>query len=193
MPEIVLASTSPYRRQQLARLGLSFSCIAPACDEAALKREHCGEPQALAERLAAAKAASIADQHPDDLIIAGDQICSLDGAVLDKPGSHERAREQLQQLSGREHQLITAIHVRLGAEVRSHTDLARISMRTLMVDEIDRYLAADQPLDCAGSYKIESRGITLVDRIVAEDHSAITGLPLIALCRLLRELGVQVG
>ncbi|MBA3845871.1 MAG: septum formation protein Maf [Planctomycetes bacterium] len=191
MPDLVLASTSPYRRHLLERLGLPFAAIAPACDEEALKRPEL-TPRALAESLALAKADSLAASHPDAAIIGGDQVATIDGRILGKPGTPAKAAEQLALLAGRTHELITAIVVRHGGQAHAHTDVTRLTMRPLERAQIERYIAADRPLDCAGSYKLECRGIALFDRIESADHSAIVGLPLIALTRILAGLGFAI-
>jgi septum formation protein len=190
---LVLASTSAYRRSLLERLGIPFRCRAPLCDEAALQRQSSGiEPRLLAETLAVAKASSLAGEEPSSAIIGCDQLVSFEGRVFGKPGTFERAVDQLAAMSGRTHELITALVVIRGDETFRHTDVTRLQMRPLSCDAIERYVDADRPLDCAGSYKLESRGIVLFDRIESDDHSAITGLPLIALVTILRELGFAI-
>lgn len=192
-PGLVLASTSAYRRGLLERLGIPFRCRAPLCDEAALQRESAGlEPRRLAERLALAKASSLVQEEPGSAIIGGDQLVSFSGRVFGKPGTADRAIEQLTSMAGRTHELITALVVIRGSDVFRHTDVTRLRMRPLPRDAIERYVAADEPIDCAGSYKLESRGIVLFDRIESDDHSAITGMPLIALVTILRELGFAI-
>jgi septum formation protein len=192
-PGLVLASTSAYRRGLLERLGIPFRCRAPLCDEAALQRESAGlEPRRLAERLALAKASSLVQEEPGSAIIGGDQLVSFSGRVFGKPGTADRAIEQLTSMAGRTHELITALVVIRGSDVFRHTDVTRLRMRPLPRDAIERYVAADEPTDCAGSYKLESRGIVLFDRIESDDHSAITGMPLIALVTILRELGLTI-
>lgn len=191
MPELVLASTSPYRKALLERLGLPFRCRAPQVDEEALKDEPIG-PRALAERLALAKASSLRADEPGATLIGGDQLVSCRGRILGKPGSVEGAIDQLALLSGRTHELITALALWHEGQSYLHTDVTTLSMRPLERGEITRYVLADRPLDCAGSYRIEARGITLFDRIESCDHSAIVGMPLIALTTLLRELGFSV-
>jgi septum formation protein len=192
-PGLVLASTSGYRRGLLERLGVPFRCRAPLCDESALQRESAGmEPRRLAETLAMAKASSLGEEEPSSTIIGCDQLVSFGGRVFGKPGTAERAIDQLLSMSGQTHELITALVVTRGPNVFRHTDVTLLRMRPLSRDAIERYVAADRPLDCAGSYKLESRGIVLFDRIESEDHSAITGLPLIALVTILRELGFAI-
>jgi len=190
---LVLASTSRYRADLLARLGLPFRAEAPACDEDALKAQASGmDPQALAEALALAKAESLRARFPDAAILGGDQLAALDGEVLGKPGSAEGAARQLARLAGRTHALITAIALVIGERVIRHTEVARLTMRPLTADQIERYVAADDPADCAGSYKLERRGIALFSRIEAGDHTGIVGLPLMAITGMLAEVGIEV-
>jgi septum formation protein len=190
--DLLLASTSRYRAALLSRLGLPFRCLAPACDEEALKRPGLS-PQGLSEMLALAKAQSLAASNPAATIIGGDQIAALEEEggwrILGKPGTAPAALEQLVHLAGRTHLLFTAIAVLQRGTVLRHTDVTALRMRALTRDQLARYIDADQPLDCAGSYKLEARGITLFERIDSGDHSAITGLPLIALTGMLSGLG----
>jgi septum formation protein len=192
-PCLVLASTSVYRRSLLERLGLPFRCRAPLCDESAIQRKSSGmPPRLLAETLAMAKASSLVGEESASAIIGCDQLVAFEGRVFGKPGTVERAVEQLAAMAGRTHELITAMVVIRGDETFRHTDITRPRMRSLSREAIERYVHADRPLDCAGSYKLESRGIVLFDRIESDDHSAITGLPLIALVTILRELGFAI-
>jgi septum formation protein len=197
LPEIVLASTSRYRRELLARLGLPFRVRAPACDEETLKAELRGRdaalaPEVLTARLARAKAESLRDAEPAATIIGSDQVAALGAEVLEKPGTAERAILQLEKLAGRTHVLVTAVAVVHAGSVLEHADVTRLTMRPLTREQIERYVAADAPLDCAGSYKLEQRGVTLFERIESADHSAITGLPLIALTSMLARAGYPV-
>jgi septum formation protein len=186
---LILASTSKYRRELLARLGVPFDVAAPSCDEEALKDPSLA-PAALALYLAREKARSIAGQYPHAHILGSDQLAEVDGEILGKPGSPERALEQLQKLSGRAHRLITAFALICpDGTVLEHLDTHVLHMRALSKAELTRYVSADEPLDCAGSYKIEARGITLLERIEGADFSAIMGLPLIALTSTLRVRG----
>ena len=192
-PDLVLASTSPYRRDLLARLGLPFTVAAPTCDEDAIKAE--GQPvQALVARLARLKAASVPPPSARCLIIGSDQAAEIDGEILGKPGTVAAAEAQLARLAGREHRLVTAVAVldpasgRLGEAL----DVHHLTLRPLQADEIRRYVAQDRPLDCAGAYRIEGLGISLFEAISGADFTAIVGLPLLALSRLLREAGVPV-
>jgi septum formation protein len=190
-PEIVLASTSRYRHELLARLGLAFRGVAPDCDEEAYKARGLA-PEALAETLALAKAESVRAAHPHATIIGSDQVAAIDGQILGKPGTRENAARQLALLAGRTHRLITAVAVIQGERVLRHTDVAHLTVRSLSEAQIARYVAADDPLDCAGSYKLERRGIALLSRIQSDDYTAIVGLPLVALGGLLVTLGYEV-
>jgi septum formation protein len=190
-PELILASTSPYRRTLLERLGVPFRCLPPRFDEAAFPADGLG-PRTLAEALAAEKALSVETDAPDAVIIGSDQLVSLDGTIYGKPGTAAKAVEQLVSMSGRSHQLFTALAVRhLGRTIR-HVDVTVLRMRSLEPEAIGRYVERDRPYDCAGSYKLEAAGITLFDRIETEDHTAITGLPLVALTTILRGLGYRI-
>ncbi len=196
--ELVLASTSLYRRELLTRLGVAFRCVAPRLDEASLDSRG-KEPREIAALLALGKAASIRPLEPSATIIGSDQIVAIEGQILGKPGSRQRAVDQLTALSGRTHELITAVGVLKAGESPEdtrqtwlHTDVTRMTMRSLSRDEIERYIDHEKPFDCAGSYKFESRGIVLFERVETDDPSAITGLPLIALVSFLRSIGHAV-
>lgn len=186
--DLILASTSPYRRALLERLGVPFRAEAPAVDEDAYKAR-IPSPVALAEALARAKAEAVARSHTGAVVIGSDQLVALDGQILGKSGSTEAAESQLAAMAGRTHDLVTAMTVIHPGGIAAHTDVTRLTMRSLAPEAIRRYVAADRPLDCAGSYKLEARGIALFERIESQDHSAITGLPLIALTTILRSLG----
>jgi septum formation protein len=162
-------------------------------DEDAHKREP-ADPVALAERLAAAKAEAVAARFPHAVVIGSDQLAAIDGDILGKPGTPENAVAQLARLSGRTHELVTAVCVLRQADGarRTHTDRTRLTMRPLTRDELSRYVALDAPTDCAGSYKIESAGIALFDRVETDDFTAVTGLPLITLTRLLRDFSIAI-
>jgi septum formation protein len=189
MPVLVLASTSVYRRELVTRLGVACSSVAPSCDEEALKDPRLA-PAELALHLAREKARSVAGEWPDAHVLGSDQLVEVEGQILGKPGNAERALEQLTRLSGRSHRLITAYALLCpGGAVVEHVDVHVLHMRALTRDELSRYVQADQPFDCAGSYKIEARGITLVERIEGADFTAIMGLPLVALTSTLRAQG----
>lgn len=191
MRAIVLASGSRYRREQLARLGLAVECLAPEVDESALPGE---APPALALRLAGAKAAAVAALRPRALVIGSDQVASLDGRRLRKPGTAAAQAEQLMAGAGRELLFHTAVCVLDAADgsARTHLDLTRCRMRALDAAAIARYVAAEPAWDCAGGFKIEGRGIALFEEVSSSDPSALVGLPLIALCRMLGAHGVPL-
>jgi septum formation protein len=191
--DLILASTSPYRRAQVERLGVPFRSVAPPVDEDALKAAWGAiAPRELAERLALAKAEGVARGEPDAVVIGGDQLVAFEGSILGKPGTTEQAVAQLSAMSGRSHELITALAVIDGGRLYARTDVTRMILRPLTLEELRRYVEADRPLDCAGSYKLESRGIALFGRIESEDHSAIVGVPMIALTTILREVGFAI-
>ncbi len=188
---LILASTSVYRRQLLDRLGLPYSVESPKTDEAPLPNE---TPHALAERLARAKADAVAALHPDAWVIGSDQVAERDGEALGKPGDHASAVAQLRAASGRSLRFQTAVCVRcVAADVASiHRDVTEVAFRVLDAGAIERYLRTEQPYDCAGSFKSEGLGIALFESIRSDDPTALIGLPLIALARMLREAGFSV-
>lgn len=188
MPDLILASTSRYRQELLARLRLPFRCERPEVDETPLPGE---APAALAERLALAKARAVAARHPDAIVIGSDQVADLEGRPLGKPGSHDLAARQLAEMSGRQVVFQTAVAVvapHLAAIERAEV---RVRMRQLTAAEIETYLQADQPYDCAGSAKVESLGIALLESVDSDDPTALVGLPLIRTCALLRRAGLE--
>lgn len=186
---LVLGSTSRYRRELLARLNVAFDVAAPDVDETPLPSE---APRTLALRLALAKARVVARQHPAALVIGSDQVADLAGQPLGKPGSHERAVQQLRQMRGQTVIFQTAVAVVCAATGFEQVDLApvEVKFRPLSDDEIERYLQAEQPYDCAGSAKSEGLGIALLDAIHSDDPTALIGLPLIRTCRMLRAAGL---
>ena len=187
---LVLGSTSPYRRDLLARLRLDFSVDAPRVDETP---RHGETPARLAQRLALEKAQEVAARHPGAVVIGADQVAELDGQPIGKPGNHDRAVAQLQAMRGRQVVFHTAVAV-----VRPDTGFAQgllaqvaVHFRTLTDAEIDRYLRLEQPYDCAGSAKCETLGIALLDHIHSDDPTALVGLPLMRTCALLRLAGID--
>lgn len=188
---LVLASTSPYRRALLERLGVPFAVADPEVNEQHGQGE---SPQATAGRLAEAKARAVANRYPDSLIIGSDQVAVCDGKILGKPITHANAVRQLRALSGREAVFHTAVCVHRAQTGASLGRIVpcRVTFRTLDDATIESYLAKEQPYDCAGSAKSEGLGIVLIARIQSEDPSALIGLPLIALVDLLREQGLNV-
>jgi septum formation protein len=183
---LVLASTSPYRRELLARLRLPFDVVRPEVDETPAP----GEPPAtLALRLARAKAAAVAAAHPDAWVIGSDQVADLDGVPLGKSGGRAAAIDQLTAMSNRAVVFRTAVSVRRGDATHDALDATRVRFRPLAREEIERYVDAEQPFDCAGSFKSEGLGIALFDAIETHDPTALIGLPMIATARLLRLAG----
>ena len=189
--ELILASTSPYRRALLERLGVPFRSVASGVDEDAIKGLGL-PPRAVAERLALAKAEAPAGEWPGATLIGSDQVVAFDGRTLGKPGSLDAAIGQLTAMAGKPHELITALAVRHRGRVVTHTDVTTLWMRALGRVEIARVVAADRPIDCAGGYKLEGRGIALFERIESADQAAIVGLPLIALTTILRGFGYRI-
>jgi septum formation protein len=185
---LILASTSTYRRELLGRLGLHFEVARPEVDETPLANEAAG---ALAHRLADAKARSIGQRQPDAWVIGSDQVAELNGQVLGKPGSFERAADQLAASSGQRLQFHTSVALYRHSDRRSYrmTDLTVVRFRSLSNAEIERYLHAEQPYDCAGSFKVEGLGICLFESIESQDPTGLIGLPLIALAQALRQAG----
>jgi septum formation protein len=189
-PRLILASSSAYRRELLARLQLPFEAIAPDIDET----PHPGEtPDATALRLAREKAAAIAGSHPDALVIGSDQVATLDGRQIGKPGDHARALAQLQAMRGRQVVFHTALCLWDGRDGSCQIEnvQAFVAFRDLPDAELDAYLRIEQPYDCAGSAKNEGLGIAILERIDSSDPTALTGLPLITLTSMLRRAGVS--
>ena len=188
---LVLGSTSRYRRELLTRLGLTFTTEAPGVDETPQKGE---SPRDLAVRLALAKARDVARRHPQAIVIGSDQVADLAGQPLGKPGNHERAVAQLRAMRGQTVIFQTAVSVVCQATGFKQSDLAAVEVRfrALEDDEIERYLRAEQPYDCAGSAKSEGLGIALLDAILSDDPTALIGLPLIRTARLLRAAGLRL-
>lgn len=191
MKPLALASTSKYRKALLERLGLPFTVEAPEVDESEHHRKR-ARPKIIAEGLALEKAKRVLERHPDSVVIGADQVASIRHGLLLKPGGREAALEQLRLLAGRTHELITAIVVMDAERVLPHTEITKLTMEPLTEEMLIRYVDRDEPWDCAGSYKIESLGVSLFSRVEGSDITAIQGLPLMAVSRLLREMGYQV-
>lgn len=187
-PTLVLGSTSRYRRELLQRLGVPFELTSPDVDETPQPGE---TPAALAPRLALAKARAVAKLHPKAVVIGSDQIADLHGQPIGKPGTHERAVAQLRAMSGQALVFHTALAVvRPATGFERVVDVpVRVKFRVLSDAEIETYLRAEQPYDCAGSAKSEGLGVTLLHAIESDDPTALIGLPLIQTCELLREAG----
>jgi septum formation protein len=185
-PPLLLASGSRYRAELLARLRLPFRTLAPDIDETPLAGE---SAQQLAPRLASAKAMALSASHPEAWIIGSDQAAAVDDRIVGKPGHRDRAIDQLIAASGREVRFITAIALWTPQGLHEAVDITRVHFRRLDREAIERYVDAERPFDCAGSFKCEGYGITLFEAIESSDPTALIGLPLIALCSLLRKAG----
>jgi septum formation protein len=189
--KLVLASTSPFRRVLLERLGIPFATANPSVDETPLPAE---EPVLLVQRLAEAKARAVAHAHRRALIIGSDQLATLDGAVMGKPGGRAGAITQLEMASGRTVSFLTGLCL-LNAD-SGHAQVAcepfRVHFRTLTPEQIAFYVDQEQPFSCAGSFKSEGLGIALFERLEGDDPNALIGLPLIRLIRMLATEGIDV-
>lgn len=188
---LVLGSTSPYRRELLQRLHLPFEVATPDVDETPLPGE---TPRLLAERLALAKARAVARNFPHAVVIGSDQVADLNGLPLGKPGNHERAVAQLRQMRGQTVVFQTAVAVVCLESGFEQSSLAavRVTFRDLSDAEIENYLRAEQPYDCAGSAKSEGLGIALLESIDNDDPTALVGLPLIRTCKMIQAAGVAL-
>ena len=188
---LVLASTSPYRKELLQRLGLAFEVIAPHADERPLSGEDASD---TALRLAQLKAQSVRSAHRDALIIGSDQVATSDGRLLGKPGDHANAVRQLRSLSGKRADFLTAVALLDAANGSLQTRVVpcRVHFRSLDEKRIERYLEREKPYDCAGSAKVEGLGIALIARIETDDPTSLIGLPLIALTEMLERAGLPV-
>lgn len=189
--KLILGSTSPYRRELLGRLRVPFDVISPEVDESPLPHE---APLALASRLALAKAQAVAQRFPDSVVIGSDQVADLDGEPLGKPGDHARAVLQLRQMRGKTVVFHTAVAVvcKAGAFVDASVASVSVKFRDLSDAEIENYLLAETPYDCAGSAKSEGLGIALLESIQSDDPTALVGLPLIRTAAMLRAAGIDL-
>jgi septum formation protein len=191
VPALILASRSPYRRELLARLALPFEIVAPGVSEAHVAGE---SPADRALRLALQKAQAVAQHHPEAVVIGSDQVAACGQEVLDKPGDAARCRAQLTTLSGKSARFYTGCVV-LGLDTgvqQAHVDTTTVVFRPLSADEIERYVANEQPFDCAGGFKAEASGIALFECIESQDPTALIGLPLIWLAGALRAAGYRL-
>ncbi|NQZ00415.1 MAG: septum formation protein Maf [Bdellovibrionales bacterium] len=198
MTKLVLASSSPFRKQLLLDAGYSPVCISPEVDEDAVKGEGLS-PSQLADKLAEMKARAVwqglsssSEKAVKHIVIGSDQVACLDDEIFSKPGSEEKATETLQRLAGKTHQLITSVCVISPGSVGAFQNVTKLTMRQLREDQIRSYVAADQPLNCAGSYMLEKGGIKLFEKIESEDFTAIQGLPMIALTTMLIEISPEI-
>ena len=185
MSQLILASTSPWRRMLLEKLGLPFECAAPDVDETPRPEESARQ---LVTRLAQAKAQSLASRYPNHLIIGSDQVCVLDGEITGKPHTEENARRQLRKASGSIVTFYTglALYNSASGHLQTECEPFDVHFRHLSDKEIEGYVRKENPLQCAGSFKSEGLGITLFERLEGRDPNTLVGLPLIALCQMLR-------
>lgn len=194
MQPIILASASPYKKMLIDRLGISFSCCAPDIDENPVSGE---SATALAQRLAEEKAQRIAHRFPQSVVIGADQVAAMDGEILGKPGTHQRAAAQLKAQSGRTvlfHSGISLARYTEGKlEQQSRVNSTEVHFRQLSDQQIEHYLNIDKPYDCAGSFKAEALGISLFSSVNSNDPSSLIGLPLIDLCSMLAEWNININ
>lgn len=189
--QIILASTSPYRKQILEKLNVSFETTSPNVDETALSDE---SPSNLVNRLAVAKAQAVSNQFPSALIIGSDQVAVIDNNILGKPGNHENAVRQLQNASGKRVTFLTGLALlnTSTGNIQSEVVPFHVEFRELSASMIEKYLQTEQPYNCAGSFKSEGLGIVLFERLEGDDPNTLMGLPLIRLCRMLEHEGISV-
>ena len=188
---LILASASPYRRQQLESLGLHFAWEDSQVDESLLKQKTT-DPYQLCAQLALAKAQAISKKHPDALVLGADQLVYAQQKILGKAGTRASAIDQLQSLQGQSHQLITSCCLIAPNQSLQHTDITTITLKKLTREQIVSYVDCDQTWDCAGSYKLEKNGVVLMQKISTEDPSAIIGLPLMTITQWLMDLGIHI-
>ncbi len=189
--EIILASTSPYRKEQLERLTKSFKAHAPEVDEDIYK-QRISNPVELAETLSKLKAQSVQKEYLNDFIIGGDQVLSIGGEILGKPKTVEKAIDQLSMLSGKTHELITSTTYLSESYIQTKTIIAKMKMRELTSSQIENYIKSESPLNCCGSYMLENQGIALFEEINCSDYTAIIGLPLMSTASILIENGFSI-
>jgi septum formation protein len=185
---LILASTSKYRGILLAQLGHTFEAINPNVDEDEVKNGRL-LPEEIALHLSHSKAQAVYNRRPDACVIGSDQVCALDGEIFGKPHTTEKATEQIYKMQGKRHELLTAVTIIYPGGTETFLNRTILHMRALGLNEIKSYVEDDRPLDCAGSYKLESKGIKLFEKIEMNDHTAIIGLPLIELTTRLLKLG----
>lgn len=191
MIRIFLASKSPYRKELFQRLGVPFECMPSAVDEDFYKTK-IADPTELTQVLSLEKAKVINRKFPTDLVIGSDQVCYANKLILGKPGNHKTAFDQLSSMSGKMHELITSYTILYKNAVITKTNITKLYMRNLTQNQIKNYLSTDNPIDCAGSYKLELNGISLFNKIETDDQTAIIGLPLISLAHELIKLGITI-
>lgn len=193
MKKIVLASTSPYRRAQLATLGIPFESTKPLYDEDQEKHKVVADfkhPHKISQHLSFKKGESVA--NAESIVVSGDQLVSFEEKILGKPGTKEKAIEQLMMMQGKTHELVTACTVFNGLDPIGILNITTISLKPMSRKQIEYYVSIDNPVDCAGSYKIEKNGIQLVDALKTDDFTAIQGLPLLALAKVFNSLNIGI-
>lgn len=188
---IILASSSKYRQELLIRLKLDFDCIAPAINEKPLTDE---SPEELVKRLAISKAKKVANDNPGAVVIGSDQIASFNNQIIGKPGNHQRAFRQLKSFSGQQIEFLTGVAVVIHSEKSEKYQLSKVNVKfkDLTDQQIESYLRIDKPYDCAGSFKVESLGVSLFEYVKSDDPTSLQGLPLISVCKLLSYAEVSV-
>lgn len=191
MPKLVLGSTSPFRRELLARLAVPFECDKPEVDETA---EPCESPEQLVTRLAESKARAVGARHPEALVIGSDQVACIEGEILGKPGGRDAAIDQLSRAAGKVVTFYTGLCLLNASDGRAqvYCEPFRVHFRPLNRDQITRYVDKEQPFNCAGSFKSEGLGISLFERLEGDDPNALIGLPLIRLISMLAREGVAI-
>jgi septum formation protein len=193
--KIILASTSKYRAQLIEKLGLPFECVKPLADEEMIKSLLLAEnasPIEVAETLSKQKGTSIQSLYPNDIIISGDQLVNVHGKIIGKPGTPAKAVDQLLSMNNHPHELITATTLIANGKIHHNNNITKMKMKNLTEAEIRAYVELDNPVDCAGSIKIESYGITLFEKVESSDFSAIQGLPLIWISNIIKGLGYEL-
>lgn len=191
MEKIILASKSPYRKELLSRLGIKFEIEASDFDEGPLKQK-LTDPEELSQALSYHKALTVQKKHLDSLIIGSDQVCYFNEEFLSKTGSKTLSIRQLDRLQGNVHYLYSSYCLLLNDRKILHTNVTKLTMKQLSSTQIKQYVDQDNPVDCAGSYKLERQGISLMEKVETTDYTAIIGLPLMALSKDLNQLGVMV-
>ena len=188
MSKVLLASTSPYRKKLMEQAGFQFTTQAPLVDEEQLKQENKIPVRELPLFLAKEKAKSLVKDFPNHIIIGSDQVAIIEGQQLNKPKTKEEAKQRLTQLSGKTHELLTAVAIWHQNQWKTHIEEARMTMQSLSEEEINSYIDRDLPLGCAGGYKIESLGVGLFAEIHTKDYHSIIGLPMLAICQFFRDI-----
>jgi len=192
LPKLILASTSPYRKELIEQLNVPFTCESPDIDEKSDQYNHLSAVE-LSQILAFAKADDIYNKNQDSFVIGGDQVLAFKNEIFGKPGTEEKAIEQLLKLNSNTHQLVTSICILGPATKIEFTNIARMTMKKLTKSQIESYIKKDQPLNCCGSYKLESLGKDLFEKIECDDQSAIIGVPLIQLGKELAKIGFSIS